>query len=175
MPKIIDKKTIIQTRLFKIESLDIDFGNNNLHNFEIISGSGVGAVMIIPFIENDILFVKEYAAAINDYSVSLPKGRIDNGEDILEAANRELQEEVGFKSNELKHIYTLDMAPGYINHKTHVVLAKNLEVSKLIGDEPEELEIIKCKKDNLFNFVNEQKNLDSRAISCIYLLEKIIT
>ena len=52
---------------------------------------------------------------------------------------------------------------------------KNLEVSKLIGDEPEELEIIKCKKDNLFNFVNEQKNLDSRAISCIYLLEKIIT
>tara|TARA_Y100001936_G_C15879689_1_gene562146 strand:- start:229 stop:756 length:528 start_codon:yes stop_codon:yes gene_type:complete len=172
MPKIINKKTILQTRLFKLESLDINFGNDNFRNFEIISGSGAEAVMIIPVNGNNIIFIKEYAAAIDDYSITLPKGRIDKGENILDAANRELQEEIGFKSNNLEHIYTLDLAPGYINHKTHIVLAKDLIPSKLEGDEPEELEVISCKKNNLSKFIKQQNNIDSRAISCMYLLEK---
>ena len=52
-----------------------------------------GAVLIIPILENKIIFIKEYAAAVDDYMLTLPKGKIDSNETIYEAADRELQEE----------------------------------------------------------------------------------
>jgi ADP-ribose diphosphatase len=94
MPKILNKKSIFRSKLFDIKEADIEF-NNNILKYEIISGTGNGAVLIVPIINNDIIFIKEYAAAVDDYMITFPKGKIDNGETIVEAANRELQEEIG--------------------------------------------------------------------------------
>ena len=97
MPKILKQKSIFKSKLFDIKQADIEFSGITM-KYEIISGTGSGAVMVVPFIDNDIIFIKEYAAAIDDYMISFPKGKIDKGETIEEAANRELQEEVGYKS-----------------------------------------------------------------------------
>ena len=151
MPTIKNKKIISKTSLFKITELDIEFNNNVKRKYEVISGSGRGAVMVIPVQGKKLLFIKEYAAGIDKYTLSFPKGRIDKNEEILEAANRELQEEIGHKANKLSNIFTLDLAPGYIDHKTYIVLAEELNPSKLEGDEPEALEVVECKFSNLNN------------------------
>ena len=122
MPTIKNKSIITKTKLFKVEKLDIEFENKVHREYEVISGTGYGAVMVMPILNDEFYFIKEYAAAVDDYSLTFPKGKIDEGELILDAANRELQEEIGFKSTMLKHIYTLDLAPGYIDHKTYIIL-----------------------------------------------------
>ncbi|MBT3520102.1 MAG: NUDIX domain-containing protein, partial [Gammaproteobacteria bacterium] len=104
MPTIKNKSTIITTKLFKLNKLNIEFSNKATRDYEVISGTGNGAVMIIPILGDDILFIREYAAGIDDYSLTFPKGKIDDGESILVAANRELQEEVGYKSEKIKKI-----------------------------------------------------------------------
>ena len=103
-----------------------------------------------------------------------PKGKIDDGESILVAANRELQEEVGYKSEKIKKIYTLDLAPGYMDHKTHIILAENLVPSKLEGDEPEDLEVIKCKKNDINKLLFENNNIDSRVLASLYIYSQVI-
>ena len=131
--------------------------------------------MIIPLSNNKLFFIKEYAAGINDYAISFPKGRIDKGEEIFEAANRELQEEIGYKSNKLSHIFTLSLAPGYIDHQTYIILAEDLSVSKLDGDEPEELEVVQCDLSSINNLIyNKKNNVESRAIACVYLFQNYI-
>ena len=125
MPKILKQKSIFKSKLFDIKQADIEF-NGITMKYEIISGTGRGAVMVVPFIENDIIFIKEYAAAIDDYIITFPKGKIDKGETIEEAANRELQEEVGYISKEIKLIKKLYLAPGYIDNMTYVMVAKDL-------------------------------------------------
>ena len=172
MSKITNRKIIARTNLFRIDKLDIRFNNNQKREYEVICGTGNGAVMILPFINNELIFIREYAAAIDDYSLTLPKGKIDDGETVLEAANRELQEEIGYKANKLEHVYLLDLAPGYVNHKTDIVMASDLIASKLDGDEPEPLEVIKCDKENLGEFLASQKNIDSRVLSALYIIEK---
>ena len=171
MPTIKNKSIITKTKLFKVEKLDIEFENKVHREYEVIAGNGRGAVMILPIMDDHVFFIKEYSAAIDDYCLTFPKGKIDEGELILDAANRELQEEIGFKSTMLKHIYTLDLAPGYIDHKTYIILAEGLSPSKLPGDEPEELIIEKCAKQNLSSFLNENKNIDSRALAALYIYE----
>jgi ADP-ribose diphosphatase len=170
MPKILKQKSIFKSKLFDIKQADIEF-NGITMKYEIISGTGRGAVMVVPFIENDIIFIKEYAAAIDDYMITFPKGKIDKGETIEEAANRELQEEVGYKSGEIKLIKKLYLAPGYIDHMTYVMVAKDLSVSSLSGDEPEELEVIRVHRDDVINFLDKNEIIDSRVHAALNIIE----
>ena len=170
MPKILKQKSIFKSKLFDIKQADIEF-NGITMKYEIISGTGRGAVMVVPFIENDIIFIKEYAAAIDDYMITFPKGKIDRGETIEEAANRELQEEVGYKSGEIKLIKKLYLAPGYIDHMTYVMVAKELSVSSLHGDEPEELEVIRVHRDDVINFLDKNEIIDSRVHAALNIIE----
>jgi ADP-ribose diphosphatase len=170
MPKILNQKSIFKSKLFNIKQADIEF-NGTTMKYEIISGTGRGAVMVVPFIENDIIFIKEYAAAIDDYMITFPKGKIDKGETIEEAANRELQEEVGYKSKDIKLIKKLYLAPGYIDHMTYVMVAKELSVSSLSGDEPEELEVIRVHRDDVINFLDKNEIIDSRVHAALNIIE----
>ena len=170
MPKILNQKLIFKSKLFNIKQADIEF-NGTTMKYEIISGTGSGAVMVVPFIENDIIFIKEYAAAIDDYMITFPKGKIDKGETIEEAANRELQEEVGYKSKDIKLIKKLYLAPGYIDHMTYVMVAKELSVSSLSGDEPEELEVIRVHRDDVINFLHKNEIIDSRVHAALNIIE----
>ena len=174
MPTIKNTSNIVTTKLFKINKLDIEFDNKAMREYEVISGTGNGAVMIIPVLGDNFLFIREYAAAINNYSLTFPKGKIDDEESILVAANRELQEEIGYKAQKIRQIFTLDLAPGYMDHKTHIILAEDLVPSKLDGDEPEDLEVIKYNRNNLNNLLLEGNNIDSRALASRYIYSHII-
>jgi len=57
------------------------------------------------------VLVEEYCAGSETYELSLPKGLIDPGEDALQAANRELQEEAGFAARSLEFITELSLSP----------------------------------------------------------------
>ena len=60
----------------------LKFSNNEQRTYETISGTGEGAVMIVPVLGNDLVLISEYAAAVDDYSITFPKGKIDKGETI---------------------------------------------------------------------------------------------
>ena len=171
MPKILKKKTIYKSKLFNIEQADIKFGDKIL-NYEIICGTGKGAVLVVPIIGDDIIFIKEYAAAVDSYMVTFPKGKIDKDENMYEAANRELQEEIGYKSNDIKFIKKIYLAPGYINHITYIMFAEDLTESSLLGDEPERLEQIRVNKDELHKFLETSEIIDSRVYSALNYLMK---
>ena len=156
--------------MFNINEAKIEFDNETLI-YEIISGTGDGAVLIIPILDKKIIFIKEYAAAVDDYMLTLPKGKIDSNETIYEAADRELQEEIGFKSNKMKFIKELYLAPGYIDHVTYMMLAESLKPSSLIGDEPEDLEIIQVEIPRISTFLEKNKIIDSRVYAAVNYIQ----
>ena len=166
MPKILKEKSVFKTRLFNIKEAEIEFDDKIL-KYEIISGNGKGAVLIVPIMGDEIIFIKEYAAAVDDYMITFPKGKIDEGESMHEAANRELQEEIGYKANDITFIKKIHLAPGYINHVTYLMFAENLQTSSLPGDEPEILEQIKVNKNELKKFLDTSEIIDSRVYAAL--------
>ena len=89
-PQILGRQRVAQSRLFQIESLDLRFSNGEERQFERLTGADRGAVMIIAMPDPDhVLLIREYAAGFEDYVLTLPKGLVDPGEDIVTAANRE--------------------------------------------------------------------------------------
>jgi ADP-ribose diphosphatase len=170
-PTILNKTTIAQSRLFRIESLDIQFSNGELRNYERLArGKPGGAVLIVPMLDSEtVLLIREYSAGVHRYEVGLPKGKTDEGESFLEAANRELKEEVGFGARKLHHLSSFSLAPSYLEHTTEIVIAQDLYAEKLLGDEPEELEVIPWKISKINELLATGKCTEARSIAALFM------
>ncbi|HIE78191.1 MAG TPA: ADP compounds hydrolase NudE [Candidatus Thioglobus sp.] len=175
-PTILKIETIARTRLFNIESVDLEFSNGTKRQYERLKPPSKGAVLVIPMLDDDtVLMIYEYSGGTDRYELGLPKGKIDDGETHIEAANRELMEEVGYGSNKITFLKTMTLAPGYQSSITHVILAEDLYESSAIGDEPEPLEVVKHKLSNIENLVYNEDLTESRSIAALYMAKDIIT
>jgi ADP-ribose diphosphatase len=86
-----------------------------------------------------VLLERQYRHAAGDYLWELPAGRIDPGEDELEAAKRELIEETGYRAAHWQRILKFYASPGFVAETMAVFLATGLRAGEA---QPEEDEII---------------------------------
>jgi ADP-ribose diphosphatase len=171
LPLIRSRKQIAKSRLFAIEQIDLTFSNGEQREYERMQGSGRGAVMILPLLDQDtILLVREYCAGTHSYELGFPKGLIDLGETPEDAANRELKEEVGYGAKQLTLIHRLKMAPAFFNATMSIFLAENLYKESLPGDEPEPLEIIPWSLKNYHQLLAQSDFNEARSIAALMLL-----
>lgn len=105
------------------------------------------ATVIVPIDDEGNTYIKrEWRLNKKDFSWEFASGWIDEAEEkeateeeILSAANRELQEEIGYKAEFLEHVTSFYIS-NHVDWVFHVVVAKNLTESSLEGDEHEFVE-----------------------------------
>lgn len=161
--------------LFKVEQLDLEFSNGERRQYERLLSRGLGAVIVVAMPDEEhVLLVREYACGFHRFELGLPKGRLEANESLLEGANRELQEECGYGANQLTELGQISLAPGYMSHSTHVILARDLFPSRLPGDEPEELEVISWPLDDLVSLVQRPDCTEGRSIAALYMARDLL-
>ena len=116
-----------------------------------------------------VLMIKEYSAGTEDYQLVLPKGKIEAGESAINAANRELAEEIGFAGERLTSLGKLTISPGYMAHRTEIVLTEGLYPQTAEGDEPEPLEIVACALQDVYLLAQRDDCSEARSIAALYL------
>lgn len=155
---------------YRMERLDLEFSNGERRRYERLHGRGHGAVAVVPMLDEDtVLLVREYAAGVHRYELGLVKGRIDAGESPEAAANRELMEEAGYGARDIRVLRNITLAPVYMSHQTHLVLARDLYPQRLPGDEPEELEVIPWKLDALGELILREDFSEGRSIAALFI------
>ena len=170
LPVILDSRWRDPGDMFKIQELDLEFSNGERRTYQRMKTHGLGAVIIVPMKDDEtVLLAREYAAGLHHYEIGLPKGRREKGESVLQAAQREMKEEIGFGANELIDLASLSLAPGYMTHVTHIVLARDLYPEKLEGDEPEELEVVPWPISDLRTLTAREDCTEGRTIAALYI------
>ncbi|MFV2060785.1 MAG: ADP compounds hydrolase NudE [Gammaproteobacteria bacterium] len=173
IPKITKITTLAQTRFFCIEGVDLEFSNGATVTYERLNTKGVAAVLIVAMLDdNTVLLIREYAGGVHRYELCCPKGKIEPGEEILAAANREIKEEVGYGAGKLEFLKSMTSGPGYSNHVTHVVLATELYEEQLAGDEPEPLEVVSWKLSELESLIQQEDVTEARTIAALFLVRE---
>ena len=117
----------------RVLNLDIDrvrFPDGSTGELEIIRHSGASAVL--PFLSDpsgadpQILLIKQYRYAAEDFLYEVPAGRLDPNEEPLACARRELLEETGCTAERIEPLYTFFTTPGFIDERIHGFMATGL-------------------------------------------------
>lgn len=171
-PEVLHSEIIARTNIFRVERRDLRFSNGVEVSHERLVGSENGAVLIVPMLDdNTVLLIREYATGVHRYELALPKGRIEADEPLLEAANREIMEEIGYGARRLHHLTSLTVAPGYLSHSTHVVLAEELYEERHEGDEPETIDVIPWRLDTLSELLQQKECTEARSIAALFMVQ----
>ena len=118
-----------------------------------------------------ILLERQYRHAAKDYLWEIPAGRIDPGENALEAAKRELIEETGYRAERWRRILKFYASPGFVAETMSVYMATGLRKGEA---EPEEDEIIHHRMVPLATAVKMVVNgtiRDAKTISSVLWLD----
>lgn len=166
------KKVIARSRLFSIEQLDLCFANGESRTYERVIGHHSSAVLIVAVTnDNSVLLIREYAAGIDAYEWGFPKGVVNTGESILNAANRELREETGFAAKQLHWLKSMTAAPGYFALSIELVVAYDLYSSPLIGDEPEPIDVIEWPMSRSSELILKPDFSEARSIAALLIVK----
>lgn len=174
MTKKISEKEIFKTGIFTIKDVEVEHSGGKRATHQIVEKPDVS--IIVPITDNGtLLLIKEYFTAFDEYRLDLPGGKIDPGLNPMETANKELQEEIGYKAGRLDQIGLFTMSPGYLTQKSYIFLARELTKSKLTtGDESEELEVVEYPFEKFEELIENGKLNEARAIAALYLAKKFL-
>lgn len=130
-------------------------------------------VTIVPLTEdNKVLMITEPSVAYDGLrSLLLPSGELEEGESHAECANRELQEEIGFKAERLDSLGTVYKSIKYMESKIHYFLARDLQPSQLTGDEEAgSIELAEpIALEDIEKMIAEGRLLDAATIAALML------
>ena len=170
LPKILAERTVARSHIFQIDEVDLCFSNGVQCTYERSTSRSLTSVMVVPMLNADtVLLIREYAVGVDRYELTLPKGVIDAGEAPLAAANRELQEEVGYGAKCLTFLKEMTAIPGYLTGSMHCIVAEDLYLATLQGDEPEALEVVAYPLADLATLVMDNTMTEARTIAALYM------
>lgn len=123
------------------------------------------AAVVLPITENnEVVFVKQLREAIGKIALELPAGMVDEGENPIQTAKRELQEETGLIANKVEHLISVYPSSGYTSERIHIYYAKDFDFGKQKLDDTEDIisiekiPINKCldlAKENYFEHASQ--------------------
>lgn len=172
LPEILSISTIAKTNIFEVQAVDLRFSNGEQRTYERLTPQRRSTVMVLPVDNGDLIFVREYAVGPERYELTFPKGIVDQGEQPIEAANRELQEEIGCAAHKLVPLRAIYSGPSHMYGLMHLFIAQDLYPSHLQGDEPEPLEIVRYPLVKIDELLSNPTFAEARNLSALFLLRE---
>jgi ADP-ribose diphosphatase len=132
-------------------------------------------VGVLPFLDDDhVLMVRQYRYVFGeDYRWEMPTGGMKAGEALLEAARRELQEEVGYDAKDLQHINTYFTSKSVMHEIAHLFIGRDLTKVQAIPDETEFLEVADFAFQQVLQMVLDSEIRDSMTVIAVLLADRL--
>ena len=119
------EEPVWQGGVIRVEDMAVELPDGTLAQRDIVRHpGGVGVVALTD--EGLVPLVRQYRAPFDRVTVEIPAGKLEPGEDPLEAARRELVEETGYAAGELTPLVSVAPSPGYTDEVVRVYLARDL-------------------------------------------------
>ena len=139
-PQTVSQETVFSGRVIetRVDTLLMPSGQEITR--EVVQHPG--AVAIIPIDHDDnVLLVRQYRYAAGQSLLELPAGVLESGESPDDTAQRELQEEIGYASMNLRALGGVYSSPGFCTEFLYLYVARDLVPSRLPGDDDEDITV----------------------------------
>ena len=145
----------------------IEVPNGNVVEWDFIGHKGAAAVLPVRE-DGKLLMVRQYRNALDRYTLEIPAGGLNGADEpTRDAAGRELEEETGYRSDDLEWLITIRTTVAFCNEKIDIYVAKNLIKSHQHLDEDEFVDVQAYELDELLDMIYGQKITDGKTIAAL--------
>ena len=164
--KCLDSKEIYRGKIIYVhkDSVSLPDGSESIR--EIVEHSGGVAVIPVDD-EGNVWCVRQYRYAFADHLLEVPAGKLEDGEDPLECAVRELSEETGFTAEKFTYLGSLLPSPGYCKETLYLYLATGLKPGKAHLDPGEFLDVERHSLRELTDMVMNNELTDAKTAMAV--------
>jgi ADP-ribose pyrophosphatase len=139
--RLVDKETIYTGRKVSLEVHDLVNESTGTHVKREICVHP-GAVVVLPLLPQEVvILIRNRRYSVGEVLLELPAGTLEQGEEPMSCAGRELIEETGYRAGRLEALPMFYTSPGVLTEKMYPFAAYNLETSRQALEEGEEIEL----------------------------------
>jgi ADP-ribose pyrophosphatase len=133
----------------------------------VVHGPAVAIVAVDR--EGIVTLVRQKRAGANGWLLELPAGNVDDGEEPLSTARRELREETGLHGGDWVEVASVYTTPGFCDERMYLYVATGLERGEPNPDGSEELELVRVPVGDLPDLLDEIEDAKTLAGLLLYL------
>jgi len=168
----IDSQHVYKGRVFSLRVGDVRLDDGGVARREVIEHPG--GVAVVPFIGGKVVLISQFRIAIGREIVELPGGRLEEGEQPIDCARRELEEELGYRAHELILVSSYFTGAGFTNERMHLFLAFQLERTERRPEYDERLRAIEMPLDEVRAGLVGHEFEDARTIIGLHELLRYV-
>ncbi len=138
--KTLSSKVLVKYRKWDYVEDEVELPSGKQITYQYIKSPGSVTIVALND-DGDLIVVHEYRYLLNDESLELPAGMVDEGMTPLETAHKELAEEVGLKAEFMECVGKAIVATGSVQGMAYVFIARGLTPIEKAPEETEQIEI----------------------------------
>jgi len=165
----IDTKDIYEGRLIKVRVDTVKMPNARETSREVVEHAA--SVVMVPIDDEDnVILVRQYRYAAGLALLEAPAGMVEPSESPGDCAQRELQEEIGYRANSMRPLGGFWSSPGFCTEYMYAFLAKGLVPSKLDADDDESINVEKFPLSAIPRLIRVGEIEDAKTIAALLMV-----
>ncbi len=145
-------------------------GQTRTHE-SVLFGEGVA---VVPVYRSKILLIRQFRPSVGQSILEIPAGKVEPGEDLRIAAERELEEETGLSGGILTLMSSIWTTPGFCNERIHLFLSEGGDLKKSHPDEGEEIEeVLLLTPDEVWKRIQDGSLSDAKTVAGFLLYSRL--
>lgn len=166
------KETVFNGAIFNVEKREVTNPEEDVLQREVVTKAPV-VVMVVVNQDGEVAITKEYRSGVNKVTCGLPAGIIDEGEKPIEAAQREVKEEIGYEVKKSEFIGVVNSSEGFTNEVSHLfAVSVNSEgLAETSFDEGERIETMFLPFDYILDMIRDGEIQSAQCISALLMFK----
>lgn len=161
--EVLESKELFHGKVMNVEVDTVVMPDGKTATRETVLRGNASAIVPIDK-DGTIIFVRQYRHPLKELVLEIPAGMIDKNEDPFVCAARELEEETGYRSDNITLLAEMHSAIGFCTEKLFIYTAKNLKAGKQNFDEDEFIELEKYSLEEAIQMIFDGRITDSKTM-----------
>ncbi len=174
--EVLSSRIAFDGPIFRVLREEVREPGNKISQRDIIRHNGSVVILAVDdSSKKDPLIVMErqYRHAAGQYLWEVPAGKMDEGEERLAAARRELKEETGYRAKKWTKLVRYFASPGFLGEWMQVFLAEGLIAGEATPEEDELLEVVLVPLSEVLRMIDEAKIFDGKTLVAVQLYARL--